>query len=126
MPPSSSSASSPPPHLRRRWRGKSKWASIAAATWIQSTSGSSYCFSLYSPLLKSSQSYSQSTLESVAFFKDLGANVGVLSGLLYSSHGPRSVLAAGAVQCFGGYFFMWMSVTGVLDLLVLKSNLFWA
>ena len=54
----SSSASSPFPYSWQRWRNKSKWA-IAAATWIQSTSGPSYYFGLYSAPLKSSQSYSQ-------------------------------------------------------------------
>lgn len=98
--------------------GRSKWAAMAASVWIQCTSGSSYCFGVYSPLLKSSQSYDQSTLDSVAFCKDVGANIGVLSGLLYSSfaggEGPIVVLAAGAIQCFAGYFLMWLSVTGVL------------
>lgn len=103
-----------------------KWGSTAASIWIQSTSGASYCFGIYSPLLKSSQSYNQKTLNYVSFFKDIGANVGVLSGLLYSyisppSHsssfdrrkrGPWVVITTGAVQCFVGYFMMWLSVTG--------------
>nr|XP_010917688.1 protein NUCLEAR FUSION DEFECTIVE 4 [Elaeis guineensis] len=92
----------------------SNWAATVASLWIQCTSGSAYCFGIYSPLLKSSQSYDQSTLDTVAFFKDLGANAGVLSGLLYSSSGPRLVLAAGAAQCFVGYFLMWLAVTGAL------------
>lgn len=99
----------------RWWPGSSsKWAATAASLWIQCTSGSAYCFGIYSPLLKSSQSYDQSTLDTVAFFKDLGANAGVLSGLLYSSSGPRPILAAGAAQCFAGYFLMWLAVTGAL------------
>ncbi|KAI0527432.1 hypothetical protein KFK09_003032 [Dendrobium nobile] len=97
---------------------RSKWTAMAASVWIQCTSGSSYCFGIYSPLLKFSQDYDQSTLNSVAFFKDIGANIGVLSGLLYSSfvggEGPKVVLAAGAIQCFAGYFLMWLSVTGAL------------
>lgn len=88
--------------------------SAAAGAWVQCSSGSSYCFSVYSPLLKASQSYSQSTLDSVAFFKDVGANVGVLSGLLQSSRGPSAVLAAGAAQCLAGYLLIWASVAGVL------------
>ncbi|XP_020580596.1 protein NUCLEAR FUSION DEFECTIVE 4-like [Phalaenopsis equestris] len=97
---------------------RNKWTAMAASVWIQCTSGSSYCFGIYSPLLKSSQSYDQSTLDSVAFFKDAGANIGVLSGFLYSyfasGDGPIVVLAAGAIQCFAGYFLMWLSVTGAL------------
>ncbi|PKA55293.1 hypothetical protein AXF42_Ash003930 [Apostasia shenzhenica] len=96
---------------------RSKWAAMLASVWIQCTSGSSYCFGVYSPLLKSSQYYDQSTLDSVAFFKDAGANIGVLSGILYTSfaaRGPWVVLAAGAIQCFAGYFMMWLSVIGAL------------
>ncbi|CAA6659024.1 unnamed protein product [Spirodela intermedia] len=79
-------------------------------------SGSSYCFGIYSPLLKSSQGYDQSTLDSVAVFKDVGANAGLLSGLLYtlSSSGPWIVHAVGAAQCFAGYFPMWLAVTGLI------------
>ncbi|WOK99337.1 hypothetical protein Cni_G08049 [Canna indica] len=96
--------------------GRSKWAAMAASTWIQCAVGGSYCFGVYSPVLKSSQRYDQSTLDSVAFFKDIGANIGVLSGLLISSPAARGrtwvVHLAGAVQCFAGYLLMWLSVTG--------------
>ncbi|KAG9446848.1 hypothetical protein H6P81_012976 [Aristolochia fimbriata] len=116
-----------------RWRtqgfGPGKWLATVASIWIQCTSGSSYAFGIYSPVLKASQNYDQSTLDSVAFFKDVGANFGLLSGLLYSAvfvspssasstsclrGGPWVVLAAGAVQCFVGYFFMWLSVVGAV------------
>ncbi|XP_077211852.1 nodulin-like / Major Facilitator Superfamily protein isoform X2 [Tasmannia lanceolata] len=128
-----SSLLSPPPecqtrsHLRRAWWWcyQNKWLTAVASIWIQCTSGSSYAFAIYSPILKSTQSYDQSTLDSVAVFKDIGANAGLLSGLLYSSvvfsspnsptrGGPWVVILAGAVQCFAGYFLMWLSVTGTL------------
>ncbi|XP_043706289.1 protein NUCLEAR FUSION DEFECTIVE 4-like isoform X2 [Telopea speciosissima] len=116
-----------------------KWVATVASIWIQCTGGSSYAFGIYSPVLKSSQNYDQSTLESIAVFKDIGANAGLLSGILYSavaipsspSHsssssssspsssyygigGPWVVHAAGAIQCFIGYFFMWLSVIGFI------------
>ncbi|GMP33557.1 hypothetical protein CsSME_00006825 [Camellia sinensis var. sinensis] len=100
-----------------------KWISTVSSIWIQSTSGSLYTFPIYSSSLKSSQSYDQSTLDTVSLFKDVGANAGLLSGLLYSAatttttaavRGPWIVLLAGAIQCFAGYFMMWMSVAGVV------------
>ncbi|KAL2492787.1 Nodulin-like/Major Facilitator Superfamily protein [Abeliophyllum distichum] len=97
-----------------------KWVATVSSIWIQCTSGSLYTFSIYSPVLKSSQGYDQSTLDTVSVFKDLGANAGILSGVLYSSavtrsgRGPWVVLLAGAVQCFLGYFLMWLTVTEVL------------
>ncbi|XP_021891038.1 protein NUCLEAR FUSION DEFECTIVE 4-like [Carica papaya] len=102
-----------------------KWIATVASIWIQCTAGSSYTFAIYSPTLKSSQSYDQSTLDTVSVFKDIGANAGIFSGILYSavSHsrhrhrllqGPWVVHAAGAIQCFVGYFLMWASVVGLI------------
>ncbi|KAJ9567164.1 hypothetical protein OSB04_003130 [Centaurea solstitialis] len=112
----------------------SKWIATVASIWIQCSCGASYAFGIYSAVLKSSQGYDQSTLDTVSVFKDIGANIGTLSGLLYhavmvSRGGSRRrswwwfgfgsglpvVYLAGAVQCFLGYFFMWLSVAGVID-----------
>lgn len=104
-----------------------RWVATVASIWIQATMGGSYAFGVYSPVLKSSQSYDQSTLDTVSVFKDIGANAGILSGLLYAAtaassgscrwrcfHGPWVVLATGAIQCFLGYFFMWLAVVGII------------
>ncbi|XP_061373496.1 protein NUCLEAR FUSION DEFECTIVE 4-like [Gastrolobium bilobum] len=112
-----------------------RWTCVAAAIWIQWSCGASYTFSIYSPVLKSTQGYDQSTLDTVSVFKDIGANFGILSGLLYSAvapytdsrsgspskskwtslGGPWVVIAAGAVQCFVGFMFIWASVVGLID-----------
>ncbi|KAF4350094.1 hypothetical protein G4B88_008494 [Cannabis sativa] len=42
-----------------------------------------YTFGIYSSALKSSQGYNQSTLDTISVFKDIGANAGILSGVLY-------------------------------------------
>ncbi|KAL0335672.1 UNVERIFIED_CONTAM: hypothetical protein Scaly_1438600 [Sesamum calycinum] len=101
-----------------------RWIAAAASIWIQCSCGASYAFGIYSPILKSSQGYDQSTLDTISVFKDIGANAGILSGLLYSAvcrrrhhssvWGPWVVHAAGAVQCFVGYFFVWLAVTGAI------------
>ncbi|KAJ0441093.1 putative MFS transporter superfamily [Helianthus annuus] len=101
----------------------SKWLSAVASIWIQVTSGATYTFGIYSATLKSSQGYDQTTLNTVSVFKDIGANIGVLAGLLYSAVTSSSrfgsglwlVYLVGAVQFFAGYFLMWLSVTGVID-----------
>ncbi|KAK2377656.1 protein NUCLEAR FUSION DEFECTIVE [Trifolium repens] len=98
----------------------SKWVSTVASIWIQCTSGSLYTFSIYSQTLKSTQHYDQSTLDIVSVSKDIGVNVGVLSGLLYdflatrTSIGPWIVHFLGSAQCFLGYFLIWASVSGLL------------
>lgn len=105
-----------------------KWLAAVASIWIQCSCGASYTFGIYSSILKSSQGYDQSTLDMVSVFKDIGANAGILSGFLYSAvavlrrhpsstsgiTGPWVVLLVGAIQCFLGYFFMWLSVTGII------------
>ncbi|PON61049.1 Major facilitator [Parasponia andersonii] len=105
-----------------------KWVTTAASIWIQCAAGASYTFSIYSSVLKSSQGYDQSTLDTVSVFKDIGANTGVLSGLLYDAvttqrrrssipgklSGPWVVHTVGAVLSFVGYFFMWAAVTGLI------------
>ncbi|KAG8388654.1 hypothetical protein BUALT_Bualt02G0147800 [Buddleja alternifolia] len=95
---------------------RNRWVATAASILIQCTSGSLYTFSVYSAVLKSTQGYDQSTLDTISVFKDFGANAGLLSGLLYSARrgGPWVVLLAGAIQCFAGYFLMWLTVTGAL------------
>lgn len=110
--------------MERNKLSASKWVATAASIWIQCTTGSLYTFGIYSSALKSSQSYSQSTLDTLSVFKDVGGNTGLLSGLLYSTlavrggpwfTGPWVVLAAGAIQSFAGYFLMWLAVVGVIS-----------
>ncbi|KAB1216692.1 putative transporter MCH1 [Morella rubra] len=99
-----------------------RWIATVASIWIQCSCGASYTFSIYSSVLKSSQGYDQSTLDTVSVFKDIGANAGVLSGLLYTFvtlkkgglRGPWVVHMAGAIQYFLGYFLIWASVVGLI------------
>lgn len=103
---------------------RTRWTATVASIWIQCFGGASYTFSIYSSALKSSQGYDQSTLDTVSVFKDIGANAGVLSGLLYSAvalnrrarvGGPWLVHVAGAIQCFAGYFFLYAAVAGLVE-----------
>ncbi|XP_006307112.2 uncharacterized protein LOC17899791 [Capsella rubella] len=109
---------------------RTKWMAMTASIWIQCTLGGSYTFGIYSAILKSTQSYDQSTLDTVSVFKDIGGNVGVLSGLVYTAAtsnsrlrhvregrgrgGPWVAILIGAVLNFTGYFLMWASVTGLI------------
>lgn len=105
-------------------RVNTKWVAAAASIWIQSFSGATYTFAIYSSVLKSSQSYDQSTLDFVSVFKDIGGTLGIFSGLLYTAMttstphgrggGPWVVVFVGLVQWFLGFFFMWASVVGLI------------
>nr|KYP60075.1 hypothetical protein KK1_015523 [Cajanus cajan] len=78
---------------------------------LMSVSGASYMFSLYSREIKSVLGYDQSTLNLLSFFKDLGSNVGIISGLINEVTPPWVVLTLGGVLNFFGYFMIWLVVT---------------
>lgn len=82
-----------------------------ASLLIMAAAGATYMFSLYSSDIKSVLGYDQTTLNLLSFFKDLGANVGVLSGLINEVTPPWVVLSIGAVMNFFGYFMIWLAVT---------------
>ncbi|KAL2938481.1 Protein NUCLEAR FUSION DEFECTIVE 4 [Bienertia sinuspersici] len=73
--------------------------------------GATYLFGIYSKEIKTSLGYDQSTLNLLGFFKDLGANVGVFSGLIAEVIPTWAVLLIGSAMNFVGYFMIWLSVT---------------
>ncbi|KAH9298098.1 hypothetical protein KI387_029780 [Taxus chinensis] len=90
---------------------RSRWLVIVAGVWIQCTSGASYTFGLYSESIKSNLHYNQSSLDTMSWCKDMGANIGILSGVVYGMSYPWVVLLAGALQNCVGYGMIWLSVT---------------
>ncbi|KAE8795160.1 hypothetical protein D1007_29890 [Hordeum vulgare] len=85
---------------------------VFACLLILSASGATYIFGLYSKVLKSALGYDQQTLNTFAFFKDLGANVGVLSGLINEVTPPWVVLAMGAAMNLVGYLMIYLAIDG--------------
>ncbi|OMO82862.1 Nodulin-like protein [Corchorus capsularis] len=61
---------------------RGRWFALFASFMIMAGAGATYLFGTYSKQIKSSLGYDQTTLNLLGFFKDLGANVGVLSGLI--------------------------------------------
>ncbi|CAN1238421.1 Protein NUCLEAR FUSION DEFECTIVE 4 [Linum grandiflorum] len=88
-----------------------RWFMVFACFLIMSAAGATYMFGLYSADIKTSLGYDQTTLNLLSFFKDLGGNVGVLSGLINEVTPPWVVLSMGAVLNFFGYFMIWLAVT---------------
>ncbi|KDO47545.1 hypothetical protein CISIN_1g040453mg [Citrus sinensis] len=88
-----------------------RWFMVFASFLIMAAAGATYMFSLYSGDIKYALGYDQTTLNLLSFFKDLGANVGILSGLINEITPPWVVLVLGAVLNFFGYFMIWLAVT---------------
>ncbi|KAF8403134.1 hypothetical protein HHK36_011231 [Tetracentron sinense] len=84
---------------------------VFASFLIMSVAGGTYMFGLYSNDIKSTLGYDQTTLNLLSFFKDLGANVGILPGLINEVTSPWVVLSMGAVMNFFGYFMVWLAIT---------------
>ncbi|CAL9236145.1 unnamed protein product [Arabidopsis halleri] len=88
-----------------------RWFMFFGSLLIMSTAGATYMFGIYSGDIKETLGYDQTTLNLLSFFKDLGANVGVLAGLLNEVTPPWFILLIGGILNFFGYFMIWLAVT---------------
>ncbi|KAI3839272.1 hypothetical protein MKW92_041755 [Papaver armeniacum] len=91
---------------------KGRWFMLFAAFLIMSGAGATYAFGIYSKEIKRTLGYDQETLNLLGFFKDLGASVGVFSGLIAEVTPTWFVLLVGAALNFFGYFMIWLAVAG--------------
>ncbi|KAL2511196.1 Major facilitator superfamily protein [Abeliophyllum distichum] len=94
---------------------RGRWFSLFASFLIMAGAGATYLFGVYSKEIKASLGYDQTTLNLLGFFKDLGANVGVLSGLIAEVTPTWFVLLIGSAMNFTGYFMIWLVVTGKIS-----------
>ncbi|KAG9146479.1 hypothetical protein Leryth_011758 [Lithospermum erythrorhizon] len=90
---------------------RGRWFSLFASFLIMAGAGATYLFGVYSKDIKSSLGYDQTTLNLLGFFKDLGANVGVISGLIAEVTPTWGLLLIGSALNFGGYLMIWLAVT---------------
>jgi hypothetical protein len=91
---------------------RGRWFMAYGSFLIMSTAGATYIFAIYSKDIKSTLGYTQEQLNTVGFFKDVGANVGIHAGLFAEVTPPWAVLAVGASMNLGGYLMLYLSVTG--------------
>uniref|UniRef100_J3N188 Uncharacterized protein n=1 Tax=Oryza brachyantha TaxID=4533 RepID=J3N188_ORYBR len=89
-----------------------RWFMMFACMVIMSASGGTNIFSVYSGALKLSLGYDQRTLNTLSFFKELGANAGIISGLVSEVAPPSGVLATGACMSLAGYLVVYLAVVG--------------
>ncbi|KAI5666412.1 hypothetical protein M9H77_16265 [Catharanthus roseus] len=94
---------------------RGRWFSLFASFLIMAGAGATYLFGVYSKEIKSSLGYDQTTLNLLGFFKDFGANVGVLSGLIAEVTPTWFVLLIGSAMNFAGYFMIWLAVTAKIS-----------
>ncbi|KQJ86716.1 uncharacterized protein LOC100839547 [Brachypodium distachyon] len=90
---------------------RSRWYVVFASMVVMAASGSTYIFALYSKELRSVLGYNQQTLNTLGFFKDLGTNVGIVSGLVQQVAPTWAVLLIGAAMNLGGYLMVYLALT---------------
>jgi hypothetical protein len=80
--------------------------------WMQACGGISYVFSLYSADLKHTLGYNQEMIDGFGTSKDIGGNVGIISGLLIDVTSAWFVLLVGGLLHFIFYFLLFLAATG--------------
>ncbi|MCO5601446.1 hypothetical protein L7F22_055569 [Adiantum nelumboides] len=90
---------------------RGRWMMAVVSLYILFCSGGTYIFGIYSGALKSSLGYDQQIINTISFYKDLGANVGIISGLMNEILPSWTVLAVGGAMNLIGYLMVWLAVT---------------
>lgn len=91
---------------------RGRWFMFFAAILVMAAAGGTYIFGIYSKDIKENLGYDQQTITTLSFFKDLGANVGILPGLINEVSPPWVVLIVGAGMNLVGYLMIYLSITG--------------
>jgi hypothetical protein len=91
---------------------RGRWFMFFASILIMAAAGGTYIFAIYSKAIKTSLGYDQQTLNTLSFFKDVGANVGILPGLINEVTPPWVVLACGAGMNLVGYLMIYLAISG--------------
>ncbi|CAI7759849.1 unnamed protein product, partial [Closterium sp. NIES-54] len=97
--------------VQRMWRDR--WLGLILGMWLQACGGISYAFSLYSAALKDKLQYSQEAVDGLGTAKDIGGNVGIVSGLLIDLMPAWAILAIGAGMHLFGYSMLYMASMGI-------------
>ncbi|KAL6880332.1 hypothetical protein ACP4OV_011897 [Aristida adscensionis] len=91
---------------------RGRYFMIFASTLVMAATGGTYNFGIYSKAIKASLHYDQGHLNMLAFSKNLGASIGLVSGLLNQASPPWMGLALGAGTNLVGHLMTYLAVTG--------------
>eukprot|EP00850_Spirogloea_muscicola_P004056 SM000017S02796 [mRNA] locus=s17:307703:312742:+ [translate_table: standard] len=97
---------------RLRYMLRDRWLGLVFGMWMQACGGISYAFSLYSADLKMQLNYNQEMTDGLGTSKDIGGNVGIVSGLLIDVIPAWLILLVGATMHLCGYTMLFLASTG--------------
>ncbi|KAJ7544165.1 hypothetical protein O6H91_09G066900 [Diphasiastrum complanatum] len=86
-----------------------KWMGLSLGMWMQACGGISYVYSLYSADLKHTLGYNQEMIDGLGTSKDIGGNVGIVSGLLIDVTSAPFVLLVGGLLHFSFYMLLYLA-----------------
>ncbi|XP_024524340.1 protein NUCLEAR FUSION DEFECTIVE 4 isoform X1 [Selaginella moellendorffii] len=90
---------------------RSRWMGLCVGMWMQACGGISYAFSLYSADLKQVMGYNQELIDALGTAKDIGGNVGIVSGLLIDRTSASFVLLVGGLMHLSFYSMLYLAST---------------
>jgi len=76
--------------------------------------GTPYLFGVYAPQLKAQLGLTQSTINTISSFMNLGQYVCVHAGILFDAHGPLPAMLVAAVLAAAGYTLMFLLASGAV------------
>lgn len=97
---------------RLRLMLRDRWLGLILGMWMQACGGISYTFSLYSADMKRQLGYNQEMTDGLGTAKDIGGNVGIVSGLLIDCMPPWAILMVGGVMHLFGYTMLYLASVG--------------
>lgn len=89
-----------------------RWFAIFVSFLVMTFAGGFYLFGYFSNDIRAKLNCDQSSLNQIGFYKDLGSNVGIVTGLLSDVAPSWVLLVIYATFNFIGYFKVWQGVTG--------------
>jgi MFS family permease len=87
------------------------WVAVAGCIVVESLSGIMYMFGVYSPILKSTYTLSQTELDGLATATNIANNVGLWLGSGIDRLGPRTMMVAGGVIGALSWLSLWAALT---------------
>ncbi|KAK4267592.1 hypothetical protein QN277_024352 [Acacia crassicarpa] len=91
------------------------WVGLAAAVWVQTASGNSCNFILFSSALKSVMGLNQQQVTLLGVANDIGESVSLPAGYACNKLPPWALILIGSVLCFLGYGVIWLTITQTLS-----------
>eukprot|EP00035_Acanthoeca_spectabilis_P007474 m.137238 g.137238 ORF g.137238 m.137238 type:complete len:129 (-) comp13969_c1_seq7:2732-3118(-) len=91
-----------------------RWVTLTSNLGLETASGASYAFGVYSDQLKNITGFSQDEIQTVASTGNIGLYFALIAGIVFDNVGPVTTLTIGIVLSTAGYLAMWSGAKGYI------------